>query len=75
MIYCKDCIAWQDINEQHGKCHGKIPNATLVPTQGIGGQGMAVVTFWPETRPDDGCMEGEPGNFPVDRQQTSALAS
>jgi hypothetical protein len=59
MIKCSNCIAWEPLSEQHGKCHGNIPSANLIPTQGqLGQQTLAVVTYWPETRVTDGCMKG-----------------
>lgn len=61
MVYCKNCQAWRPVNpgdNTGGHCFINPPQATLVPQQGIGGQGIAVVSFRPETRPDDGCSKG-----------------
>lgn len=55
MITCADCPAWQNVSENHGKCRADYPRAELVPVQGVGGQGLSVVTFWPETKATDYC--------------------
>jgi hypothetical protein len=52
---CATCGYWKKISDQHGKCRRDVPRAELIPMQGIGGQGLSVVTFWPETKPDDVC--------------------
>ena len=59
MVYCKNCKAWRPLEGgQGGHCFVNPPQTTLVPRQGIGGDGIAVVSFRPETRPDDGCSKG-----------------
>lgn len=54
---CNTCEHWEKKEGiDAGRCLADIPNATLVPTQGqLGGQSLAVVTYWPETRPTDRC--------------------
>lgn len=52
---CKSCAHWIEQTPESGRCAQKPPMATLVPQQGIGGQGLAVITYWPETRPTDHC--------------------
>lgn len=59
MVRCKNCDAWRPTqNNEVGHCYLNPPNAALIPQQGIGGQGLAVVSYRPETRPDDGCTKG-----------------
>ena len=60
MTKCAECIAWEPLSENHGKCHGNIPNANLVPSaNALGQQSLAIVTYWPETRASDGCLKGD----------------
>lgn len=58
---CKNCKHWNPVNDQHGQCVKNPPNATLVPAQGLGGQGLTVVSYWPETKPDNRCGSFETG--------------
>jgi hypothetical protein len=52
---CSDCDKWVELSDQHGRCRALPPRCEVIPVQGIGGQGMSVVTFWPETKPIDWC--------------------
>ena len=55
---CSNCAFWDKKPDiEAGRCLAKVPNAALIPTQGIGGQTLSVVTYWPETRPSDRCGE------------------
>jgi len=56
---CRECEAWSEspANPGNGQCRKHPPQAALVPQQGIGGAGLAVVSYWPETRAGDGCFE------------------
>lgn len=56
---CKFCNFWDKNNEEMGKCRIDPPRSELVPTQGVAGPGLSVVTFHPETRPDGWCGKGE----------------
>ncbi len=56
-MQCKDCENWNPQRDEAGQCRAHVPSAALVPSQGIGGPGLAVVTYWPETKPDDWCGE------------------
>lgn len=60
MSACKTCIYWEQVSDKHGKCRVNPPRAELIPMQGIGGQGLSVVTFYPETKPEDWCSVGSP---------------
>ena len=61
MCTCKNCIFWNSISEHHGKCRINPPRAELIPVQGVAGPSLNVVTFYPETKPDDWCGAGNPG--------------
>ena len=60
MKNCNDCFYWDkkdELQAEAGRCSGQGPSATLVPMQGIGGQGLSVVTYWPETKASDRCAK------------------
>lgn len=62
---CETCAFWEPKeNNQGGRCACKPPVASLVPQQGVAGPTLAVVTYWPETRPDDRCGEWAEGGKP-----------
>lgn len=68
---CKTCVSWNKGENNRGQCRSQVPRAELIPVQGIGGQGLSVVTFWPETSANDWC-----GDYLVDEHepvQQSAL--
>lgn len=64
MKNCAICEHWLE-HEQHGvgKCRRNVPMATLIPSQGIGGTGLAVITYWPETKAGDVCGECSPSQL------------
>ena len=55
---CKNCDYWSTESGERGKCEYNPPSVTLIPVQGIGGQNLSAVTFWPETSPINGCSKG-----------------
>lgn len=57
MIKCKDCAFWEATNGGRGRCHYNPPNATLIPAQGLSGQGLSVVSYYPECGENDGCSK------------------
>ena len=57
-VTCNVCKSWDKQSEKHGKCRVESPQSALVPMQGIGGQQLSVVSYWPETKPDDWCEKG-----------------
>lgn len=63
MQNCGNCKMWHGkgapgpSGASIGTCRVKHPSSTLVPQQGLGGQGLAVVTYWPETQATDWCGE------------------
>jgi hypothetical protein len=60
MLSCENCKAYF-LRDKAGKgqCRLNPPQATLVMAQGFGGQPQpAVLTFYPEVAPDDGCGQG-----------------
>lgn len=62
MTKCADCIYWiknADSTPITGKCEYAPPLASLIPVQGIGGNSLSVVSYWPETAPHNGCSHGE----------------
>ena len=61
MAACKSCIFWEPVSDNHGKCRVNPPRAELIPVQGVAGPSLNVVTFYPETKPDDWCGAGNPG--------------
>ena len=58
MLKCKNCACWNIQRDESGQCRKNPPAAALIPTQGIGGQTLAVVSFWPETKSEDWCNAG-----------------
>lgn len=57
MISCESCQYWRPIKnrEGFGNCYLSPPSVTLVPQEGIGGMGLAVVSYRPETIAGDVC--------------------
>lgn len=61
MQNCGNCKAWRekrsDVSSSGrvGACHVEPPLAALIPQQGLGGQGLAVVSYRPETQESDWC--------------------
>ena len=51
-ITCETCMYYIGDDLVKGKCHANPPLATLVPSQGIGGQGLALITYSPEVSRD-----------------------
>lgn len=59
MINCKWCAYWHDNeNDTRGKCHRHPPSVALVPTQGVAGPTLQIVSYRPETIESDGCGDG-----------------
>ena len=56
-MHCKDCANWNPQREESGQCRAKPPMASLIPVQGIGGQGLSVISYWPETKAADWCAD------------------
>ena len=67
MQNCGNCKKWLAKDEvtpngiRPGICRAAPPCATLIPQQGIGGQGLAVVSYRPESNNGDWCAEWAEG--------------
>lgn len=61
---CNKCLFWDSVDDKTGKCRGTFPQTTLVPAQGIGGVGLQLITYWPETTSADRCGSGRDGRIP-----------
>ncbi len=67
MQNCGNCKAWREKRSDGsaggrvGTCHVEPPQAALVPQQGLGGQGLAVVSYRPETQDSDWCGKWSEG--------------
>lgn len=46
MIKCKDCAFWEARSNARGRCHYDPPSATLIPAQGLSGQGLSVESLF-----------------------------
>lgn len=56
MQNCNNCFYWDKKDHvDAGRCCSNVPAVTLVPTQGVAGQGLSVITYWPETKGSDRC--------------------
>lgn len=61
MKNCSICEYWLEIEGSGmGKCRLRPPQAALVPTQGVAGQSLVVVSYWPETKAGEMCSECVP---------------
>jgi hypothetical protein len=57
---CIDCVAMVEVGKQK-QCRANPPQATMVMTQGFGGQPQpAVITFYPEVVDEYSCCKGAP---------------
>jgi hypothetical protein len=62
MTECRNCKYWNNEKTiERGQCRLAPPSAVLVPVQGIGGQGMTLISYWPETGASEWC-----GSFALD---------
>jgi hypothetical protein len=59
-VNCANCLAFHTKDASGGFCRMNPPIATMVMTQGFGGQAQpAVLSFYPEVSNDMGCTKGE----------------
>lgn len=63
MVNCGVCMYWETTDKHRGKCCFNPPAVTLIPQQGIGGAGLAAVTYWPETSSENACGQGDDGGY------------